>query len=243
MNTSASFLSSLLFLMLFILFASVVSLSQANEDDPFKSCESFDCGVVDCESDQDSPMFDVVSQKFHVLDINLTARVLKIARGDFWDSNCPEKFINTTLSSTLLDYTSNDKNTTLLYDCDEATEFSNLVGFDCAVTNISRRAYFVVDETDLHSPEFTWPVCRFSVVVPVMEEVVKQYVTGLICFDRVFQGGFEEEWNIIDEENCKDCVGSGGRCGYNSSTTEDNIFFCFCPLDLLTDGLGCRPSL
>ncbi|GMN46404.1 hypothetical protein TIFTF001_015576, partial [Ficus carica] len=107
MNPSVSFPRSVLFLLLLTLFLSSSFASHANEDDRFKNCEPFDCGkikeisypfrgrnqpeycghpgfVVDCESDQNSLMFDAdaVSQKFLVLDINQKDRVLKIARMD-----------------------------------------------------------------------------------------------------------------------------------------------------------------
>ncbi|GMN46402.1 hypothetical protein TIFTF001_015571 [Ficus carica] len=195
--------------------------------------------VVDCEQDRGILVYEE-GKKFRVVGINQTARVLTIARMDFWDSYCPKKFINTTLSSTPFHYTKKDKNTTLLYDCDEIPEFSHLFGFPCDVNNVRRWAYFVANETELESPEVIWPpVCRVSVVVPVMEEALKFY-TWELPFGSILEGGFEVEWNITDEDKCEKCVGTGGRCGHDSSNTKNNSFMCFCPLHHQSDGLICR---
>ncbi|GMN74122.1 hypothetical protein TIFTF001_056176, partial [Ficus carica] len=76
-----------------------------------------------------------------------------------------------------------------------------------------------------------------------MEEVVKGQVKGLDEVLKVFQRGFEVEWKIKGEDKCRECLNSRGRCGYNSSATDqDNHFMCFCPLDHQSDGLSCGPS-
>ncbi|GMN56784.1 hypothetical protein TIFTF001_025883 [Ficus carica] len=79
-----------------------------------------------------------------------------------------------------------------------------------------------------------------SVVVPVMEEALKFY-TWELPFGSILEGGFEVEWNITDEDKCEKCVGTGGgRCGHDSSSTKNNSFMCFCPLQHQSDGLICR---
>uniref|UniRef100_A0A803R0J4 non-specific serine/threonine protein kinase n=1 Tax=Cannabis sativa TaxID=3483 RepID=A0A803R0J4_CANSA len=180
---------------------------------------------LDCQSDDVQILFEEMSQRFRILDINPKGRTLKIARMDISDSICPEKFSNTSLNSSIFNYTEKDKMAALLYECDEG-DFPFFISFPCTVNNISTSSYFVM-ETELDSPIF--PSCNVSVMVPVMEKSFKTgFMSQKLKVDDVMEEGFEVGWSSMGEDKCEDCILSSGKCGFDFSVNE---FRCFCPDD------------
>ncbi|XP_024024779.1 LEAF RUST 10 DISEASE-RESISTANCE LOCUS RECEPTOR-LIKE PROTEIN KINASE-like 1.2 isoform X1 [Morus notabilis] len=266
MNPSVSFSFSPLLLILLLLFLSSFFPIRAVDDDqdnPFPDCKLY-CGeikrisypfrerkqpdycsvpqgfVLDCESNTDRLLWNITSQSFLVLEINQSARILKIARVDIWDSICPETHSNTTLNSTLFNYTQKDINTTLLYNCHNSPEsLTDLVKtFHCSANNVSLDGFFVRG-TDLGSHKLSSSICAVIIVVPVLEDALKGLTISESSIGKVSRDAFEVEWNTMGEEECGDCINSDGRCGYNSSTDQDKFMCLLCPDDREAYGLSC----
>ena len=258
MNTSTIlkyFFLILIPILLTFLPSHVKSLKANPYDDPFSGCEPFDCGkiegisypfrengqpdycghpdfVIDCQSDEAYLMFNKMSQRFRVLKMDPKDRILKLARTDLTDSTCPDKFSNTTLDSTLFSFTEKDRMAALLYNCN-STEHPDLINFSC----FGNPAYFIMEADSGH--EFPYrPSCNVSVIVPVMEKAVLGLLSENLEVDEVLEEGFEVEWSSMEEEKCKDCLVSGGNCGYNWT---ENEFRCFCP-DFKAYALTCSSA-
>ncbi|KAK4280766.1 hypothetical protein QN277_012344 [Acacia crassicarpa] len=138
-------------------------------DEQFSACEPFNCGNItnlsypfwsnsrpqfcghprfklDCEGD--NVTINMASKNFHVIDAHSNARTLTIARMDLWGTKCPREFQNITLDYPFFNYTSNDVNSTILYDCDPSESMPNPVNlssatiFNCPINSNPRQAYF-----------------------------------------------------------------------------------------------------
>lgn len=264
MNPSVSFSFSPLLLILLLLFLSSFFPIRAVDDDqdnPLADCKPFDCGeikrisypfrerkqpahcdhrqgfVLDCKSNPDRLQWNIMSQSFLVLEINQSARILKIVQIDIWNSICPETHSNTTLNSTPFNYTQKDINTTLLYNCRNSPESltdDRVKTFHCPPSNVNG---FFVPGTDLGSYKLSSSICEVSVVVPVLEDALKGLIISESNIGKVLQHGFEVEWNTMHEVECGVCIVSGGRCGHNSSTDQD--FMCLCPDNREAYGSNC----
>ncbi|KAI4350948.1 hypothetical protein L6164_005350 [Bauhinia variegata] len=234
------------FLFLSILFPTYF----ATDDERYTACTPFNCGnftQISYPFWRDSqlehcghPMFKLVcfenkaiinitSEKFLVLDINFTTRILKIAREDLFGNLCPKNYNNISLDWDFYNYTSNDENSTLLYDCDPDVNTSKLAtnfSFTCPINGKGphpRDAYFV-RQTNWADPS---PLeCRIYMRVPVLLLAVISFImNSSLDVGYVLDQGFEIRW-AVDEANCEDCKRSGGKCGHNVTTAE---FRCFCP--------------
>ncbi|ESR55846.1 hypothetical protein CICLE_v10024220mg, partial [Citrus x clementina] len=175
---------------------------------------------LDCEGERAT--IDINSQKYDINEIYHESQVLRIAKTDFMLNICRVSFINSTLDFNLFEYTLSDQNASLLYDCDHLTEEQpRKREFTCPINNRSSECYFTVPA--ISSDELSRR-CKISLLIPVLEIFADHFTNYLMTIDQVIKEGFEVRW-IIDQERCRDCHFSGGKCGYNRTI---NDFTCFC---------------
>ncbi|GAY69227.1 hypothetical protein CUMW_270320 [Citrus unshiu] len=178
---------------------------------------------LDCQGDRVT--IDINSQKYDIIKINYEAQFLKIAKADFMLNICLVSFINSTLDFNLFEYTFSDQNASLLYYCDHLTEDHQprLQEFTCPINNRHSNCYFTAPAISSND-EFS-SRCKISLLIPVLAFAVEGFTIYSWSIDQVIKEGFEVRW-IIDQEQCRDCLISGGKCGYNRTI---NDFTCFCP--------------
>ncbi|XP_052291662.1 LEAF RUST 10 DISEASE-RESISTANCE LOCUS RECEPTOR-LIKE PROTEIN KINASE-like 2.7 [Citrus sinensis] len=175
---------------------------------------------LDCQGERAT--IDINSQKYDINEIYHESQVLRIAKTDFMLNICRVSFINSTLDFNLFEYTLSDQNASLLYDCDHLTEEQpRKREFTCPINNRSSECYFTVPA--ISSDELSRR-CKISLLIPVLEIFADHFTNYLMTIDQVIKEGFEVRW-IIDQERCRDCHSSGGKCGYNRTI---NDFTCFC---------------
>ena len=192
---------------------------------------------LDCQGN--TLVIEIVNQTFSVLDIDYKANTLTLLNPQFSsdDDPCPRtqsQLTNTTLDLTLFNFTSGSQNATLYYDCIDAKHEKIMpYNFTCPSSDHPVRGYstpvfkhglgfFVLDEKSEDEVEKD---CGLEVYVPVLKTEVLRLLNGSSTILGVLNKGFEVKW-MIDTRNCKECLDSGGRCGYNSTLDEP---VCFCP--------------
>ncbi|KAI4350943.1 hypothetical protein L6164_005345 [Bauhinia variegata] len=146
---------------------------------------------------------------------------------DLFGNLCPKSYNNISLDWDFYNYTSNDENSTLLYDCNpvlNTSVFPTNFNFSCPINGKGPRDAYFVRQTNWTDP--TPLGCRISMRVPVLSLAVISFIANSsLDVGYVLDQGFEVRW-AVDEANCEDCKRSGGKCGYNVTTAE---FRCFCP--------------
>ncbi|KHN20765.1 Putative serine/threonine-protein kinase [Glycine soja] len=236
----SSFINTLFFFSLF--FPTYVS----SDSEGYSACEPFSCGQInnisypfwnsdqqpsycghpkfklDCQ--QDSVTIGMVSQRFHVIEIDQTSKVLKIARLDLWNDPCTDEYSDVKLDSDFFNYTSNDDEYTLLYDCGRPvlnTSRVNIEGtipFTCPIGGGFPNAFCLLSK-DVGNLKGLG--CKNRINVSVLREAMKD----ALLVQKVLEGGFEVGWSGVDEDRCDGCIKSGGRCGHNESK---DAFMCLC---------------
>ncbi|XP_020208491.1 LEAF RUST 10 DISEASE-RESISTANCE LOCUS RECEPTOR-LIKE PROTEIN KINASE-like 1.2 isoform X1 [Cajanus cajan] len=252
MPPPSSFIKTLF--LFFLIFTTYLS----SDAEGYTTCEPFSCGKfnnisfpfwrsdqpeycghpklkLDCQ--QDNVTIDMMSHTFYVIDIKPTSKVLKIASVDLLDDPCPNEYISFELDFDFFNYTSNDGNYTLLYDCSPnplkySLNLDDLKPFSCPIDSGFQEAFFVSSSDVANLMDL---VCNKNISVSVLREAVKD--TSFV--KDVIKEGFEVLWSGVDEDQCDGCKQHGGRCGHNASVDE---FICLC-YNQQSYGGGCSKSL
>ena len=250
----------------------LIPIHVTSDGESYKSCAPFSCGdftnisypfwsvnnqssycghpnfKLDCE--HGNLTIEIKSQKFHIIDINQTSQVLRIARLDLWSyhddaiASCPKKYINVTLDLDLgfFNYTSNYEKYTLLYECGSLPDpYSSSLGSEvsqtisCLIEDEPRDAYIV---SSAKVADFIVLGCKNNITIPGLNS---SFLEDSDSIANVLDEGFEVKWSGVEEEICNVCIKSGGRCGYN---TTENVVLCLCPNQQSYGDCGfCRPNL
>ncbi|XP_056175310.1 LEAF RUST 10 DISEASE-RESISTANCE LOCUS RECEPTOR-LIKE PROTEIN KINASE-like 1.3 [Syzygium oleosum] len=220
---------------------------------PFRECAPFVCGDKNISypfrhnerpthcgypgyelgCDGHNPTLVMESLTYRVIHMNTNMQILEVARKDLSDDLCHGAHVNTTLNSSLFNYTSSDLNSILFYDCDSSPIFGSYP-FSCPTSGDS---YFAPVVDLEHLPQ---ELCNFSVLVPISQSDEAPDrpppsedsdfgapINHAARISEILNKGFEITW-IANTAQCENCTESGGICGYDWKRQRFN---CFC-----TDG-------
>ncbi|XP_059449209.1 LEAF RUST 10 DISEASE-RESISTANCE LOCUS RECEPTOR-LIKE PROTEIN KINASE-like 2.7 [Corylus avellana] len=168
------------------------------------------------------PVLHIMSERFRVLLIDHEKHILRLARLDLYDNNCPSRYVNTTLSY-LFSYAPDFGNLTLFYGCSSVTPPLASNTFSCRKNDSSTETgFYTIGSIPSGENNRT---CNESITVPVLQTAAKALRDNVSSLTEALDDGFEVQW-IVDRTACLECVSSGGRCGYNTSYFHP---ICFCP--------------
>ncbi|KAG6716306.1 hypothetical protein I3842_04G042800 [Carya illinoinensis] len=184
----------------------------------------------------DAPQLNVAEMYYRVLEINGAARSLKVARVDYWNTICPATYANTTIDrSTLFSHTAATTNLTLYYQCPAAllpTLSLDGFSFTCAEDANGNTNHY----SSSLSASALLGICANNVKVPVTG--AGSNLTTEDALKEAIDGGFTVGWNA-NNSMCDRCNGSGGQCGFNTST---NAFACLCKTGSFPETCGTDES-
>ncbi|CAI9110651.1 OLC1v1010714C1 [Oldenlandia corymbosa var. corymbosa] len=185
------------------------------------------------QSKNDGPVtrIEINNMAYRVLDINPQSQIMRIAREDVMEANCPTELVNTTLDYALFDYATpaNYTNLTFLYGCPMSN--LGLNPFTPCGNNGAGSVYVLPAGT-------VGPArCNSSVIYPVAQtgDGGSFNYTGL---DQILRRGFDVRWKV-DSRICGECSASNGKCGYNFVTNQTN---CYCPNPPNVEAVACSVS-
>ncbi|KAL6319480.1 hypothetical protein AAG906_014155 [Vitis piasezkii] len=151
-------------------------------------------------------IIEIKSRKYKVLKINPESQILQIVTMDV----LPKEHI---------------VSVALTYDCSSTGDHHGAYHFSCTMNNSLHEAYLA---TNLSVAKELGSKCKFGAIIPKFPVLVRE-LEGLLNgssddVEEVLREGFEVQWTA-DNAICKECVGSGGTCGYN---TTSNKSCCLC---------------
>lgn len=172
----------------------------------------------------DVTFINIKSRQYRVLGVDARSQLITVARQDLWNSTCPSLFYNTDLDYKIFKHPSEDQNLTLSYAC--APVPGQPYKFSCAVNETSSDSYFLTSAV-LLAPNLPRLSCSQNILVPINQTSARSLTDPRSTEDdlkEVIKAGFELNWDANDTD-CNACARSGGRCGYNSSTSS---LVCYC---------------
>ncbi|KAK4416470.1 LEAF RUST 10 DISEASE-RESISTANCE LOCUS RECEPTOR-LIKE PROTEIN KINASE-like 2.5 [Sesamum alatum] len=184
---------------------------------------------INCQANV--PFLNISSTSYRVLEVDNTARTLKVSREDLWDTICPLLLFNTTLNFSLFDFSSaaNDQNITLYYGCGTVQvpipTPSIPYQFNCNVNGSNSVSFYAA--ADASGPG-NGVACSNNIYVPVNRTAARDLINPATAsadlLRDALRSGFSIQWSA-ENDNCNSCARSGGLCGYNEDTAA---FACYC---------------
>ena len=193
------------------------------------------CGLpryqLNCKDDDDAPWLTIQSTTYRVLDFNIREKTLTVATDEFWNNTCPSFLYNATIvdtTSSIFKYAPNTQNLILYYGCPPLSPEILNNQFECSVNGTTSIGYYAKPENPILG------TCNNSVIVRVFRSAAEGLAIAVASnqssstkntsISAALAQGFALQWTA-DYANCHECVGSGGQCGYNSSSSS---FTCYC---------------
>ncbi|GMY18440.1 Wall-associated receptor kinase, C-terminal [Fagus crenata] len=206
-------------LILFMVIGFVVGDEDTSIPYPFwKDGQNLDCSGRGFElkcADNNSVVVEIMSQQYLVLQLNLE-KILTVVRKDIVDDDgCPHKLVNTTLNSTLFDYSpATSENLTFVYNCTNGVPPWVASGSACTKG-------FYLERRDSEDTEKITQIrsCTSRVEIPAPRSV----------YDGLNRDGLKaaskKGFDLIYKDDLR-CIRSPHECEYNWKTKK---FDCLCP--------------
>jgi hypothetical protein len=144
---------------------------------------------------------------------------LRIGREDILygtTTPCPFQYTDVDINQTFFQYTSNDSNYTLLFECRNRPSSSTAIlklfeQISCHYEGEDKFAYLALSSKIV---AFDVLKCKKKVYVPGLN-------TSSTTMFHALENGFEVRWSVVGEEISHGCVKSGERCGFDTTKNED----------------------
>lgn len=180
-----------------------------------------------CPDNSSYPELIANSLTYRVLQIDQGRQILKLVRLDLYNNTCPEKFINSTLNSTIFTYGPDTVDLTLIYGCPSSLLIQNM--FTCNVNGVSNDAYYFIGPVPVPVPNFI--LCAVSLMVPILRIVGDGLTSNSKALGEVLNAGFNVNFSDPYTRQCLDCRLSGRLCGFDSNSSRP---ICICGHSLCT---------
>ncbi|KAJ9676964.1 hypothetical protein PVL29_022118 [Vitis rotundifolia] len=177
-----------------------------------------------CEGGEHA-IIEIKSRKYKVLYINPESQILQIVTMDVLPKEhivCPQSPL---MDSTPFNYTPYVEMAAVTLTNCSIDDHPGAYHFSCTMNNRLHEAYLA---TNLSVAKELRSRCKYGVIIskfPVLLPELEGLLNGSSYdVEEVLREGFEVQWTA-DNAICKECVRSGGTCGYD---TTSNKSCCLC---------------
>ncbi|RWW83265.1 hypothetical protein BHE74_00008237 [Ensete ventricosum] len=188
---------------------------------------------VACSKNNSSMTIDINGKGYLVKNMDYLNHLVTVVDPPFVKQSCPQPYQNTTLDFSMYSYSDRNRNVTVFVDCTALSPPIPPDMHDMGCAPGGRHGYYqLTGENHIEMFEN----CSSMVVVPMHKAAADEIEYGKLSFSDGVRGGFSLHWEA-GKGWCRDCVGSGGRCGFDS--VSPNNTSCFHPHN---STLGTCPS-
>lgn len=182
------------------------------------------------------PELNISSVSYRVLQVNSVTHSLTLARLDLWNETCTHHYVNSTFGGTSFSNGLGNSKITLFYGCQPTSLFTekphNL--FYCDSNGYKNNSYTLIGPFPL-DPVLKFVQCDYGVGVPILEEQANRFAGNRSLLREVLMEGFNVNYNNPFENDCFECISSGGQqCGFDS---DENEHICICGNGLCPSGI------
>ncbi|RWV97143.1 hypothetical protein GW17_00040087 [Ensete ventricosum] len=188
---------------------------------------------VACSKNNSSMTIDINGKGYLVKNMDYLNHLVTVVDPPFVKQSCPQPYQNTTLDISMYSYSDRDRNVTVFVDCTALSPPIPPDMHDMGCAPGGRHGYYqLTGENHIEMFEN----CSSMVVVPMHKAAADEIEYGKLSFSDGVKGGFSLHWEA-GKGWCRDCVESGGRCGFDSVSPNNTT--CFHPHN---STLGTCPS-
>ncbi|XP_073004252.1 cysteine-rich receptor-like protein kinase 19 isoform X2 [Typha latifolia] len=181
-----------------------------------------------------TPILLTQSGNYTITNIDYGNRTVFLADTDVYNarnSSCLRVQHNLTFfSNSWLEYTPSDAYLAFFFNCSPTILNAEPIG--CLSGNQYKAFVFPTNASELeYGPDWAH-TCLEIVVAPVLDKdpiTVSNLMNG---YGELLKSGFQLTWPEQGSDDCKSCEQSGGRCGFNQTSTTYWVPSCYC-----SDGL------
>ncbi|XP_034923904.2 LEAF RUST 10 DISEASE-RESISTANCEUS RECEPTOR-LIKE PROTEIN KINASE-like 2.4 [Populus alba] len=187
-------------------------------DFPFwGSARPSSCGIPELElkCENNITKMNINEVRYRVLDIKQDTEILRIAREDSFVGLCPPQFANSTFDPMMFESVTGYMNFTFVYGC-LPFALDGPALFTCIINGVNYQSGFVL-------PMANGPGACYSSVFFPAPVIALPSILDLPVFKRYLKEGFEVRWKV-DSTACRECLRSGGVCGYDSTSNETTCY-------------------
>ncbi|KAA8547780.1 hypothetical protein F0562_004209 [Nyssa sinensis] len=157
---------------------------------------------------------------YRVLQINQSEKTLTLARLDLWNNICPQTFVNSTLNSTIFNTDVGNVDLTLIYGCSSVMNYTPQNLFSCNVSGVNSTDAFYLTGPVPSDPIMSFIECHVSIVTPVLGDAGVRLTSNRSTLEEVLMQGFNVNYSDPYDNQCSQCIESGGQCGFDSSSGQ-----------------------
>ncbi|XP_072993956.1 cysteine-rich receptor-like protein kinase 19 isoform X1 [Typha latifolia] len=185
------------------------------------------CGHPDfhltCINNNSTLLISINGLSYQVTHVDVARRALTLVAVLFVGQECPQPIYDTTFASSDFQYTDDDVNLTVYFNCTEKpTSASMLYTIECLSEVVPHPSYYALYEG---GDSDAGDKCSSVTEVPINRTVAEKLMKSNSSFGDALREGFELRW-IIGSGWCGACIESGGVCGYNASSPRNPTCFC-----------------
>ncbi|RZR75120.1 hypothetical protein BHM03_00049827 [Ensete ventricosum] len=175
---------------------------------------------VACSKNNSSMTIDINGKGYLVKNMDYLNHLVTVVDPPFVKQSCPQPYQNTTLDISMYSYSDRDRNVTVFVDCTALSPpIPDMHDMGCAPGG--RHGYYqLTGENHIEMFEN----CSSMVVVPMHKAAADEIEYGKLSFSDGVKGGFSLNWEA-GKGWCRDCVESGGRCGFDSVSPNNTTCF------------------
>ncbi|CAL9064681.1 unnamed protein product [Musa banksii] len=189
----------------------------SNKQPSYCGFPPFNVTCISSRGQAETLSFNVFDGAYHVKNIFYENKSVQITAAGFDADRCPLPTFNITSGLYPFDLSSANKRIFFLSNCSSSMNLSAFQNISCAADG--GLTYFGGEYNGSGKLNFSGGVCKLFVV-----PVVGYIDVGIdVNYSALLRTGWLLNWTAPD---CTECSDSGGRCGFNDTTTK---FMCICP--------------
>lgn len=149
----------------------------------------------------DSPELTIAQLRYRVLRLNQTDKTMTLARSDLWENMCLTEFTNTSLGSTILNYTSDNEDLTIYYGCSANFSVKPANQFNCSINGKVSASFYLTGPVPT-DPVLNITTCIVGVRLKILRTAAIELTTNRSTLKEALMSGFNVTYSDCGTQPC-----------------------------------------
>ncbi|XP_065628801.1 LEAF RUST 10 DISEASE-RESISTANCE LOCUS RECEPTOR-LIKE PROTEIN KINASE-like 1.4 isoform X5 [Quercus suber] len=152
-------------------------------------------------TDTESPELTIPPLRYRVLRLNQTDKTMTLARSDLWENTCLTEFTNTSLGSTILNYTSDNEDLTIYYGCYANFWVKPTNQFNCSINGNVSASFYLTGPVPT-DPVLNITTCEVGVRLKILQTAAIELTTNRSALKEALMSGFNVTYSDCGTQPC-----------------------------------------